>query len=110
MCLYTYYRACVTAWASSTPRRAVRTSLCDLTPSLPPPPAPLQPVVNAARSDDAVVGWGGPGGYVYQKAYVEFFCSPDKLDRLEAAAAQRPWLTWMAVNHQGQVGGGESMG
>ena len=26
-----------------------------------------QPNVNGAPSDDAVFGWGGPGGYVYQK-------------------------------------------
>lgn len=30
-----------------------------------------QPRVNAARSDDPTFGWGGIGGYVYQKAYVE---------------------------------------
>lgn len=32
-----------------------------------------QPAVNGCRSDDSVYGWGGAGGYVYQKAYVEFF-------------------------------------
>lgn len=26
-----------------------------------------QPNVNGAPSDDPVFGWGGPGGYVYQK-------------------------------------------
>lgn len=26
-----------------------------------------QPNVNAATSTDPVVGWGGPGGYIYQK-------------------------------------------
>lgn len=36
-----------------------------------------QPAVNGAPSDDPVYGWGGPGGYVYQKAYVEFFCNKD---------------------------------
>jgi methylenetetrahydrofolate reductase (NADPH) len=30
-----------------------------------------QPRVNGARSDDPVHGWGGPGGYCYQKAYIE---------------------------------------
>jgi methylenetetrahydrofolate reductase (NADPH) len=30
-----------------------------------------QPRVNAARSDDPTFGWGGSGGYVYQKAYIE---------------------------------------
>ncbi|CAA7017420.1 unnamed protein product, partial [Microthlaspi erraticum] len=41
-----------------------------------------QPSVNAAKSDSPAIGWGGPGGYVYQKAYLEFFCSMDKLDTL----------------------------
>ena len=26
-----------------------------------------QPHVNAAPSSDPMVGWGGPGGYIYQK-------------------------------------------
>ena len=32
-----------------------------------------QPSVNAAPSADPIHGWGGEGGYVFQKAYVEFF-------------------------------------
>jgi len=27
-----------------------------------------QPAINAAPSSDPLVGWGSPGGYVYQKA------------------------------------------
>lgn len=38
-----------------------------------------QPHVNGEKSDHAVFGWGGAGGYVYQKAYVEFFVSPNDL-------------------------------
>lgn len=34
-----------------------------------------QPAVDGARSDDATFGWGPPGeGFVFQKAFVEFFC------------------------------------
>lgn len=33
----------------------------------------IKPNVNGAPSDDPVVGWGPRGGYVYQKAYLEFF-------------------------------------
>jgi len=33
-----------------------------------------QPRVNGASSNDPAVGWGGSGGVVYQKAYLEFFC------------------------------------
>lgn len=46
-------------------------------------------------------GWGGPGGYVYQKAYVEFFCSREKLDGLVDKCKAFPSLTYMAVNKEG---------
>jgi methylenetetrahydrofolate reductase (NADPH) len=46
-------------------------------------------------------GWGGPGGYVYQKAYVEFFCSREKLDALVDKCKVFPSLTYMSVNKQG---------
>ena len=36
-----------------------------------------QPRVNGAASSDKKLGWGKPGGYVYQKAYVELFVSPE---------------------------------
>ncbi|XP_078435618.1 putative methylenetetrahydrofolate reductase (NADH) [Wolffia australiana] len=61
-----------------------------------------QPAVNGDRSDSPVVGWGGPGGYVYQKAYVEFFCSREKLDALVAKCKSAPSLTYMAVNKEGE--------
>ena len=32
-----------------------------------------QPAVDGAPSEDETVGWGPAGGYVYQKAFVEFF-------------------------------------
>ncbi|XP_066942782.1 methylenetetrahydrofolate reductase (NADPH) [Macrobrachium rosenbergii] len=41
-----------------------------------------QPNVNGASSEDPVVGWGMPGGYVYQKAYVEFFTCKENVDAL----------------------------
>ncbi|KAF3441393.1 hypothetical protein FNV43_RR15307 [Rhamnella rubrinervis] len=60
-----------------------------------------QPAVNAERSDSPVVGWGGPGGYLYQKAYLEFFCSREKLDVLVEKCRALPYLTYMAVNKEG---------
>lgn len=34
-----------------------------------------QPAVDGARSEDETFGWGPPGeGFVFQKAFVEFFC------------------------------------
>lgn len=43
------------------------------------------------------------GRYVYQKAYVEFFCSPAKIAQLESALRGRKTLTYMAVNKAGEV-------
>ncbi|XP_075511916.1 putative methylenetetrahydrofolate reductase (NADH) [Primulina tabacum] len=60
-----------------------------------------QPAVNGAKSDSPSVGWGGPGGYVYQKAYLEFFCSPKKLNALVDRCKDFPSLTYMAVNKDG---------
>ena len=32
-----------------------------------------QPAVNCAKSNDQVFGWGPKNGFIYQKAYIEFF-------------------------------------
>jgi len=47
-------------------------------------------------------GWGGPGGYVYQKAYLELFCAKDKLDQLVEKIKAFPALTYIAVNKDGE--------
>ncbi|CAN1194503.1 Methylenetetrahydrofolate reductase 1 [Linum perenne] len=60
-----------------------------------------QPAVNGEKSDSPIVGWGGPGGYVYQKAYLEFFCSKEKLDTLVAKCKSFPQLSYIAVNKSG---------
>ncbi|CAL5336864.1 unnamed protein product [Camellia sinensis] len=60
-----------------------------------------QPAVNGAKSDSPSIGWGGAGGYVYQKAYVEFFCSKDKLNALVEKCSAFPYVTYMAVNKDG---------
>lgn len=60
-----------------------------------------QPRVNGADSSDEEVGWGAPGGRVYQKAYIEFFCSPDRLMKLLQVAKQFPSLTFHAINKAG---------
>ena len=44
-----------------------------------------------------------PSRYVYQKAYVEFFCSPEKFSELESRVQGRKTLTYMAVNATGEV-------
>jgi len=42
-----------------------------------------QPAVDAASSDDEVVGWGPRGGYVFQKAFVEFFADREVVSWLQ---------------------------
>jgi methylenetetrahydrofolate reductase (NADPH) len=59
-----------------------------------------QPMVNGAPSDDAVFGWGGSGGYVYQKAYVEFFVSGRRIEALLEALKTRPSMTYQAIDAQ----------
>ena len=62
-----------------------------------------QPRLNAVRSDDPVFGWGGPGGYVYQKAYVEAFVPPGHVAALIAACGRRPSITYHAVDARGNA-------
>ncbi|KAL0919503.1 hypothetical protein M5K25_011598 [Dendrobium thyrsiflorum] len=60
-----------------------------------------QPAVNGVKSGSPTVGWGGPGGYVYQKAYIEFFCSVEKLNQLVEKCKALPSVTYIAVNKEG---------
>ncbi|KAI0511985.1 hypothetical protein KFK09_012619 [Dendrobium nobile] len=60
-----------------------------------------QPAVNGVKSGSPTVGWGGPGGYVYQKAYIEFFCSVEKLSQLVENCKALPSVTYIAVNKEG---------
>jgi len=41
--------------------------------------------------------------YVYQKAYVEFFVSPEKLESLEQRLQKQSSITYMAINSKGKV-------
>lgn len=58
--------------------------------------------MNGRPSTDPEVGWGGPGGYVYQKAYVEFFCSPKKLKALLEELPRHKNLSYHALNAKGE--------
>jgi len=64
-----------------------------------------QPRVNASSSDDHVFGWGPPGGYVYQKAYVEFFTSKENFEKMKELIPKYPNLDYQAVNHKGEFEG-----
>merc|ERR1719331_2988928 len=59
--------------------------------------------VNGALSTDLVYGWGTPGGVVYQKAYVEFFCSPAMLKKLQAHFLKKKDVDWMAISKNGDM-------
>merc|ERR1719261_842741 len=59
-----------------------------------------QPRVNASLSTDPYVGWGPAGGFIYQKAYCEFFCTKDLLDKIIAGMGKSTY-SYMAVNKTG---------
>ncbi|KAK6523848.1 hypothetical protein TWF281_001816 [Arthrobotrys megalospora] len=42
-----------------------------------------QPAVNSAKSDDPTFGWGPKNGFVFQKAFVEFFILDDEWTELK---------------------------
>lgn len=52
-------------------------------------------------SSDRKFGWGGEGGLIYQKAYLEFFCSADKLSLLLKNIDQCPSMIYNAVDING---------
>ncbi|KAF5828731.1 methylenetetrahydrofolate reductase-domain-containing protein [Dunaliella salina] len=55
----------------------------------------------AVPSETPVLGWGPPGGQVYQKGHVEFFASPEALQTLLPKLQSQPSLTYMATNASG---------
>ncbi len=59
-----------------------------------------QPAVNGVKSSHKVHGWGPKNGYVYQKAYLEFFVRPEDLDELVRKIENDPNVTYYAVNKQ----------
>ena len=65
-----------------------------------------QPAVNGVRSDDKVFGWGPPGeGFVFQKAFVEFFCGREDWERDLKPLLQRigeEEVSWLKTDAQGK--------
>lgn len=57
--------------------------------------------VNGSESSNVTHGWGPTGGYVYQKGFVEFFCSADAFKALAEAAQSRSTLSYMATDASG---------
>lgn len=62
-----------------------------------------QPPVDGADSEDPEVGWGGPGGRVYQKAYLELFLSEDRLEAFLREVGDFPTIGYQAVDVAGEV-------
>jgi len=60
-----------------------------------------QPPVNAAPSDDKKYGWGGAGGYIYQKAYLEFFMHKDNVPYLMDALKESPHVNYHIIDSNG---------
>ena len=61
-----------------------------------------QPRVNAAKSTDAKFGWGPENGYVYQKAYVEFFVHKDLIKKLVDYLSPQENITYQAISASGE--------
>ncbi|GAB5586991.1 methylenetetrahydrofolate reductase (NAD(P)H) met13 [Umbelopsis nana] len=62
-----------------------------------------QPAVNGVKSSDKTYGWGPKNGYVFQKAYLEFFIAPEQLDALIRKISSNPEITYFAVNNHGDL-------
>jgi methylenetetrahydrofolate reductase (NADPH) len=59
-----------------------------------------QPAVDAAPSSHETYGWGPRGGYVFQKAFVEFLATKEEVQLLEEKIVKRGrgQLTYFAAN------------
>jgi methylenetetrahydrofolate reductase (NADPH) len=56
--------------------------------------------VDGAKSTDPVFGWGPRGGYVYQKAFVEFFALGEDVEGIisKVESEGKGWVDYYAVN------------
>lgn len=59
-----------------------------------------QPAIDAAPSEDELVGWGPRGGYIFQKAFVEFFAELDDVQTLKERIQKHNcgMITFLASN------------
>ncbi|RPB03567.1 methylenetetrahydrofolate reduct [Choiromyces venosus 120613-1] len=60
-----------------------------------------QPAVNSAKSTDETFGWGPKGGFVFQKAFVEFFCSLEDWEILKTKLEGVEDISYYAANKAG---------
>ena len=73
-----------------------------------------QPAVNGMRSSDATFGWGPASGFVFQKAFVEFFMPGDDWAKLRGKMQSSPevaeTVTWYAANESGEFESSDESG
>ena len=62
-----------------------------------------QPKVNGVKSSDPVFGWGPKNGFIYQKAYFEFFISKDLLDLFINFLQEHEMISYQATNVFGDI-------
>lgn len=62
-----------------------------------------QPAVGGVKSSHPIYGWGPANGFVYQKAYLELFVSPDVYPELISRVEQHPYLTYYSVTKSGTL-------
>ncbi|KAI9753225.1 MAG: hypothetical protein M1815_006290 [Lichina confinis] len=61
-----------------------------------------QPAVNGVRSDDAMFGWGPKNGFVFQKAFVEFFIPSSDWEALHRKLQDIEDVSYYAGNSEGE--------
>lgn len=61
-----------------------------------------QPNVNGLTSSDPTHGWGQPGGYIYKKAYVEFFTCATNVKKLKKTLVKYPQVNYHIINKNGK--------
>ena len=63
-----------------------------------------QPAVDSASSEDPIVGWGPARGYVFQKAFVEFFIPSAEVEMIEGKLKAKGdgQISMYASNKQGE--------
>ncbi|XP_078094986.1 methylenetetrahydrofolate reductase (NADPH) isoform X2 [Mustelus asterias] len=62
-----------------------------------------QPNINARPSTDPIVGWGPEGGFVFQKAYLEFFTSAENIfTLLKVLKKYKTRVNYQIVNVKGE--------
>ncbi|GIL46045.1 hypothetical protein Vafri_3133 [Volvox africanus] len=64
-----------------------------------------QPRLNGIPSTDSTYGWGAPGGAIYGRAYVEFFCSPAAWVSLRPRLDAAPSVSYLAATVAGSPQG-----